>query len=69
MIDADQRKRTSFEYAMGQFWFLFDRLEPLARATVSHAGRAALNLNLSIGHRLHRAAEGAALLNGGFHDL
>jgi dolichyl-phosphate-mannose-protein mannosyltransferase len=49
--------RTSFEYVIGQFWFLFDRMEPLAPATVFHAGRPALKLNLSLGHRLHRAAE------------
>lgn len=60
--------RTSFEYVVGQYWFLFDRIEPLAPATVTHAGRAALRLNLSIGHRLHKAAEGAALVNGGFHN-
>jgi hypothetical protein len=49
--------RTSFEYVVGQFWFLFDWMEPLASATILHAGHPALKLNLLIGHRLHRAAE------------
>ena len=49
--------RTSLDYVVGQYWFLFDRIEPVAPATVLHAGRPALRLNLFIGHRLHRAAE------------
>jgi Dolichyl-phosphate-mannose-protein mannosyltransferase len=49
--------RTSLEYVVGQYWFLFDRIESIAPATVFHAGRPAVQLNLFIGHRLHRAAE------------
>jgi hypothetical protein len=49
--------RTSFEKIIGQFWFLFDRVDPLAPATVLHAGRRAARLNLFLGHRLHKAAD------------
>jgi hypothetical protein len=49
--------RTSFEKIIGQFWFLFDWVEPIAPATVLHAGRPALQLPLFIGHRLHKAAD------------
>ena len=38
--------RASFEKIVGQFWFLFDTIEPIAPATVLHAGRPALRLNL-----------------------
>jgi hypothetical protein len=49
--------RAPFEKIVGQYWFLFDSIEPIAPATVLHAGRPALRLNLFLGHRLHRAAE------------
>jgi hypothetical protein len=49
--------RTSLEQVIGQFWFLFDWMEPLAPVTVFHAGRPALRLNLFLGHRLHKAAD------------
>ncbi len=49
--------RTPFEKIVGQYWFLFDAIEPIAPATVAHAGRPALRLNLFLGHRLHKAAE------------
>jgi hypothetical protein len=49
--------RAPFEKIAGQYWFLFDAIEPIAPATVLHAGRPALRLNLFLGHRLHRSAE------------
>jgi len=49
--------RASFEKIVGQYWFLFDSIESIAPATVLHAGRPALRLNLFLGHRLHKAAE------------
>ena len=49
--------RAPFEKIVGQYWFLFDSIEPIAPATVLHAGRPALRLNLFLGHRLHKAAE------------
>ena len=49
--------RAPFEKIIGQYWFLFDTIEPLGPATVLHAGRPALRLNLFLGHRLHKAAE------------
>jgi hypothetical protein len=49
--------RAPFEKIFGQYWFLFDSIEPIAPATVLHAGRPALRLNLFLGHRLHKAAE------------
>jgi hypothetical protein len=49
--------RFAVEKIIGQYWFLFDRLDPLAPADVLHAGRPALRLNLLLGHRLHKAAE------------
>jgi 4-amino-4-deoxy-L-arabinose transferase-like glycosyltransferase len=49
--------RVPFEKIVGQYWFLFDGIEPLAPATMFHAGHPALRLNLFLGHRLHRAAE------------
>jgi Dolichyl-phosphate-mannose-protein mannosyltransferase len=47
----------SLEKIIGQFWFLFDAIEPIAPATVLHAGHPALRLNLFLGHRLHKAGE------------
>jgi hypothetical protein len=49
--------RTSFERIIGQFWFLFDSIDPIAPATVFHAGRPALQLPLFLGHRLHKSAD------------
>jgi 4-amino-4-deoxy-L-arabinose transferase-like glycosyltransferase len=49
--------RAPFEKIVGQYWFLFDSIEPIAPAMVLHAGRSALQLNLFLGHRLHKAAE------------
>jgi hypothetical protein len=49
--------RVPFDKIVGQFWFLFDAIEPMAPATVLHAGHPALRLNLFLGHRLHKAAE------------
>jgi hypothetical protein len=49
--------RTSPEKIIGQYWFLFDKIAPLAPADVLHAGHPALRLNLLLGHRLHKAAE------------
>jgi hypothetical protein len=49
--------RVPFEKIVGQYWFLFDSIEPVAPATVLHAGHPALQLNLFLGHRLHEAAE------------
>src|SRR5205085_10876192 len=49
--------RVPFKKIVGQYWLLFDAIEPIAPATVLHAGHPALRLNLFLGHRLHRAAE------------
>jgi 4-amino-4-deoxy-L-arabinose transferase-like glycosyltransferase len=49
--------RASYEKIAGQYWFLFDAIEPIAPATIFHAGHPALRLNLFLGHRLHRASE------------
>jgi 4-amino-4-deoxy-L-arabinose transferase-like glycosyltransferase len=49
--------RAAFEKIVGQYWFLFDSIEPMTPATVLHAGHPALRLNLFLGRRLHRAAE------------
>jgi 4-amino-4-deoxy-L-arabinose transferase-like glycosyltransferase len=49
--------RVPFEKIVGQYWFLFDSIEPIAPATVLHAGHPALRLNLFLGRRLHKAAE------------
>jgi hypothetical protein len=49
--------RTSFEKIIGQFWFMFDAIDPIAPAMVFHAGRPALTLPLFLGHRLHKSAE------------
>src|SRR6266851_4244300 len=40
-----------------QFGSLFDRIEPIAPATVMHAGRPAMSLPLFIGHRLRARAD------------
>jgi hypothetical protein len=49
--------RARFEKILGQYWSLFDSIDPMAPAAVLHAGRPALQLNLFLGHRLHKAAE------------
>ena len=49
--------RAPFEKIVGQYWFLFESIEPIAPATVLHAGRPALRLNLFLGHGLRKAAE------------
>jgi 4-amino-4-deoxy-L-arabinose transferase-like glycosyltransferase len=49
--------RAPREKVLGQFWPLFDGIDPLAPAMVLHAGYPALRLNLFLGHRLHKAAE------------
>jgi 4-amino-4-deoxy-L-arabinose transferase-like glycosyltransferase len=49
--------RAPFEKIVGQYWLLFDSIEPIAPATILHAGHPALRLNLFLGHRLHKAAE------------
>jgi hypothetical protein len=49
--------RAPLEKIVGQYWFLFDSIEPIAPATLLHAGHPALRLNLFLGHRLHTAAE------------
>ena len=41
---------------IGQYWFLFDAIEQIAPANILHAGRPALQLNLILGRRLHKAA-------------
>jgi 4-amino-4-deoxy-L-arabinose transferase-like glycosyltransferase len=49
--------RVPFQKILGQYWFMFDSIEPMAPVTILHAGRPALQLNLLLGHRLHKAAE------------
>jgi 4-amino-4-deoxy-L-arabinose transferase-like glycosyltransferase len=49
--------RTSFEKVVGQYWFLFDSMEPIAPSTVFHAGRSTMKVPLFLGHRLHKSAE------------
>jgi hypothetical protein len=49
--------RFSFEKIVGQYWFLFDSIEPMTPTTVLHAGHPALRLNLFLGYRLHKAGE------------
>src|SRR5262249_13561211 len=49
--------RSSFEKVVGQYWFLFDSIEALAPAAITHAGRPAMQLPLFIGRRLHKTAE------------
>ncbi|MBO0738723.1 MAG: glycosyltransferase family 39 protein [Alphaproteobacteria bacterium] len=49
--------RLPFEKIVGQYWFLFDRIDPLPPVPVSGSARAALRLNLFLGHGLHKAAD------------
>jgi Dolichyl-phosphate-mannose-protein mannosyltransferase len=51
--------RRSFAQINGQFESLFDAIEPIAPATVMHAGRPAMSLPLFIGHRLRARADPA----------
>ena len=48
--------RRSFAQIKSQFGDRFDVIEPIASATVIHAGRPAMELPLFIGHRLHNSA-------------
>jgi hypothetical protein len=54
LIVAPRRALAQIE---GQFAARFDAIEPIAPATIMHAGRAAMKLSLFIGHRLHKSAE------------
>jgi 4-amino-4-deoxy-L-arabinose transferase-like glycosyltransferase len=45
----------SLDQITGQFGPLFDSIEPIAPATVMHAGRPAMELALYLGHRLHKS--------------
>ena len=49
--------RRSLAEIKSQFGGRFDAIEPTAPATVTHAGRPAMELPLFIGHRLHKSAE------------
>jgi 4-amino-4-deoxy-L-arabinose transferase-like glycosyltransferase len=49
--------RSSSENILSQFWSLFRSIEPIAPASVFHAGRPALQLNLFIGHGLRNSAD------------
>jgi hypothetical protein len=54
LIVAPRRSLAQIE---SQFGSLFDRIEPIAPATVMHAGRPAMSLPLFIGHRLRARAD------------
>ena len=49
--------RRSFAQINGQFRSLFDAIEPIAPATITHAGRPLMTLPLFIGHRLRARAD------------
>ena len=51
--------RRSFAQIIGQFGLLFDSIEPIAPATVMHAGSPALKLPMFIGHRLRKLGKRA----------
>jgi hypothetical protein len=51
LIVAPRRSLAQIE---GEFGARFDAIEPIAPATVMHAGHPALELPLFIGHRLHQ---------------
>jgi len=53
LIVAPRRSLAQIE---GQFGDRFDAIEPIAPATVMHAGRPAMKLALFIGHRLRKQA-------------
>jgi Dolichyl-phosphate-mannose-protein mannosyltransferase len=48
--------RRSFAQIQSQFGSMFDAIEPIAPATIMHAGRPAMELALFFGHRLHKPA-------------
>jgi 4-amino-4-deoxy-L-arabinose transferase-like glycosyltransferase len=48
--------RRSLSQIENQFGARFDSIEPIAPATVTHAGRPAIELPLFIGHRLHKSS-------------
>jgi hypothetical protein len=48
--------RRSFAQITGQFGSLFDAIEPIAPATITHAGRPLTTLHLFIGRGLHARA-------------
>jgi hypothetical protein len=50
--------RSSHDSAIDQLRLLFDWIEPVPAATVLHAGRAAMTVQLFIGHHLHAAGAG-----------
>jgi len=54
LIVAPRRSLAQIE---SQFRGRFDSIEPIAPATIMHAGRAAMELPLFIGHRLHKSAD------------
>jgi 4-amino-4-deoxy-L-arabinose transferase-like glycosyltransferase len=47
--------RRSLPQIKSQFGMRFDSIEPIAPATIMHAGRPAMELPLFIGHRLHKS--------------
>ena len=51
--------RRSFAQINGQFGSLFEAIEPIAPATITHAGRPLMTLPLFIGHRLRVRADPA----------
>jgi hypothetical protein len=54
LIVAPRRSLAQIE---SQFGDRFDAIEPIAPATIMHAGRAGMEMPLFIGHRLHKSAE------------
>jgi 4-amino-4-deoxy-L-arabinose transferase-like glycosyltransferase len=52
LIVAPRRSLTDIE---SQFAGRFDAIEPIAPATILHAGRPAMGLPLFVGHRLHKS--------------
>ena len=54
LIVAPRRSLAQIE---GEFATRFDAIEPIAPVTIMHAGRAAMELPLFIGHRLQKSAE------------
>jgi hypothetical protein len=54
LIVAPRRSLAQIE---SQFAARFNAIEPIAPVTIMHAGRAAMELPLFIGHRLHKSAE------------
>jgi hypothetical protein len=54
LIVAPRRSLAQIE---SEFAARFNAIEPIAPVTIMHAGRAAMELPLFIGHRLHKSAE------------